>query len=341
MNGMHMHSSLAPLGWHSFLTSWQPPWGWTLLCLVMLIAYVAALLDCRRHGRRGVSSARAACFVVGVVLLWLTVSSGVDVYAMAVTWMHMVEHLMLITVVPAFLVLGHPMTLALEAATVRGHGARVERLLRSGPVSVLLHPAIAVMQYAVVIVATHLTSFMDMMSMHHSVMVGEQVLYLVSGYWFMVPVIGFEPVRNSLPQLGRIGLVLLAMTPDTVVGIVMLQTGHDLYPMMSSMQPPWAPDPVADIQVAGALMWAGGDGLMMLIGVGLTVALIARPSSTNIVGARLEAVRRGQLVEQLSRGGGNNPVIDDTTDVDQDDAVLDAYNRMLARLKDPGSDPTR
>jgi putative copper resistance protein D len=305
----------------------------------MLLAYVWGLLACRRAGQLGVSSARATCFVVGVVLLWLTVSSGVDVYAMAVTWMHMIEHLMLITVVPAFLVLGHPLTLACEVAALRGHRDRVVRLLHSGPVTVLVHPAIAVMQYAVVIVGTHLTSFMDLMAQHHALMVGEQVLYLVSGYWFMVPLIGLEPARASLPQLGRIGLVLLAMTPDTVVGIVMLQTGHDLYPVMSGMQPPWAPDPIAQIQVAGALMWAGGDGLMMLIGIGLTVALIARPSSTNIVGARLEAVRRGQLVDQMSRGGGDDPAIDDSTDVDEDDAVLAAYNRMLARLEDPKSGP--
>jgi cytochrome c oxidase assembly factor CtaG len=338
VNGMDMSSSLPPLDWHSFVTSWQPSVGWTLACVVLLTTYVGGLLVCRRAGHRGVSSVRVACFVVGVALLWLTVSSGIAVYAMSVTWMHMVEHLMLIMVVPAFLVLGHPLTLALECARVRGHGDRVERVLRSGPVAVLTHPAVAVGQYAVVIVATHLTSFMDVMAVHRDVMVAEQVLYLVSGFWLLLPLIGLEPTRTSLPLLGRIGLALLAMTPDTVVGIVMLQSGHDLYPVMSRMQPSWAPSPVSDIQTAGALMWVAGDGLMMLIGVGMTIALISRPSSANIVGARLEGVRRRQLVDRLG-GGDDSSSFGDDVDVDQDDEMLAAYNRMLGRLNGPGPAP--
>jgi hypothetical protein len=41
----------------------------------------------------------------------------------------------------------------------------------------------------------------------------------------------------------------------------------------------------------------------------------------------------------LSRGGDTDPVVGETTDVDEDESVLDAYNRMLARLQDPGHGP--
>lgn len=329
-------TGLPPLRWHSLLDTWQwAPW-WTLTALALVAAYAAGLLVCRRAGRRPVHPVRVACFVGGAVLLVLTVSSAVGVYAMSALWVHMVEHLMLIMVVPALLVLGHPLTVLREAAATRGREARVDRVLLSGPVAFLTHPLVAVLQYSVVIVATHLTSFMDVMATHPWLVGAEQALYVVSGYVFLLPLLGHEPIRWQLPELGRIGMVLLAMTPDTIVGIVLLQTGHDIFPVMSGMHPAWAPSPVADMNIAGGLMWAVGDGIMMVFGVGLIVALISHPTSLNLVGSRLEGVRRRHLVEQVSRGDAGAEPTPEDSDVDEDDAMLDAYNRMLRRLQHPG-----
>jgi hypothetical protein len=86
-------------------------------------------------------------------------------------------------------------------------------------------------------------------------------------------------------------------------------------------------------------MWAGGDGLMMLFGFGLTFAMIARPSSPNLLGERLESVRRSTLAAQVSRGSGDATSFDAGPDVDDDDAMLAAYNRMLGRLNDHSTSP--
>jgi putative membrane protein len=335
MSGMHGPS---PLGWDSFAHTWQlEPW-WTLVAALLLVGYGAAVAACRRHGIRAVHPARIGCFVAGAVLLVLTVSSAVAVYAMSAMWVHMVEHLMLIMVVPALLVLGHPLTVLRAAASTRGRVSTVDAVLRTGPVAVLTHPLTGFLLYTGVIVGTHLTSFMDVMVMHGWLMGGEQVLYLVSGYVFLLPMIGDEPIRWRVPALARIGLVLIGMTPDTVVGIVLMQANHNLFPAMSRMHPAWAPMPIHDQQIAGALMWAGGDGLMMLFGLGLTVAMIARPTSPNLLGERLESVRRSTLAAQVSRGaGGDATSFDDGADVDGDDDMLAAYNRMLDRLNQPGT----
>lgn len=333
MNGMT--HSLPPMGWHALLHTWQWSPAWTVGAVALVAAYVAGLVVCGRNGRRPVHGVRVASFVGGAVLLVATVSSAIGVYAMSALWVHMIEHLLLIMVVPAMLVLGHPLTVLRETAATRGREARVDRVLLGGPVAFLTHPLVAVLQYSVVIVATHLTSFMDVMAVHPWMMGAEQLLYLVSGYVFLLPLIGYEPIRWQLPMLGRIGMVLLAMTPDTIVGIVLLQTEHDMFPVMSGMHPAWAPSPVADMNIAGGLMWAVGDGIMMFIGVGLIIALIAQPASRNLVGSRLEGVRRRHLVDQVSRGDARFEDGGPDSDVDEDDAMLDAYNRMLGRLQDP------
>jgi putative membrane protein len=333
MPGMHdMASMLPPLGWHALLSTWHLRPGWTVLALLALAAYVRALAVCRRHQVRSVQPARVACFVAGVVLLLLTLSSAIDVYAMAVFWDHMIEHLLLIMVVPALLVLGHPLTLLRAAAATRGRAERVDEVLRSTPVALLTHPGVGVALYSAVIVGTHLTSFMDAMATRPWLMDVEQVLYLVSGYLFLLPLIGNEPIRWKLPNLGRIAVVLLAMTPDTVVGIVLMQTNHNMFPVMESAHPSWAPPPLVDLQIAGGLMWAGGDGLMMLIGIGVTIALITDPSQESVLGTRLEGVRRATLTGHVSRGDVAPTPFDESLSVDDDDAMLDAYNRMLGRL---------
>ena len=280
--------------------------------------------------------------MTGLVVLVLTVSSAVDVYAMAVFWDHMIQHLLLIMVVPAaLLVLGHPLTVLRAAAATRGRAEAVDRFLWSTPVAVLTHPAVGLGLYTVVIVGTHLTSFMDAMATHAWLMDAEQVLYLVSGYLLMLPLIGYEPIRWNLPNLGRAALVLVAMTPDTIVGIVLMQANHSLFPVMDSLHPAWAPPPLTDLQIAGGLMWAAGDGLMMLVGVLVIVRLITDRSSESVLGKRLEGVRRQNLISQVSRGDTTTGTLDETADVDDDDAMLAAYNRMLGRLDESGHDTRR
>jgi putative copper resistance protein D len=280
---------------------------------------------------RAVHPARVASFVTGIALLLFTVSSAIDIYAMAVFWDHMVEHLLLIMVVPALLVLGHPITVARAAASTRGKEGAVDAFVRSWPVSLLTHPGVGLGIYSVVIIGTHLTGFMDAMAMHGWLMGAEQWLYVVSGYLFLLPLLGSEPIRWQVPHLGKLALILVGMTPDTVVGIVLMQTTYNMFPMMEAGHPSWAPAPVDDLTIAGGLMWAGGDGLMMLFGVGVTLAMISHPGSASVLGQRLESVRRRTLAEHVALAGGTTALAEEG-DVDDDDAMLDAYNEMLARM---------
>lgn len=319
-----MGSDLSPLTWGSFFGTWRLQPGWLEAAVLMLGLYLLA-----RRSAGAASSVRAwrvGCWVAGVVLMWVFVASAIGTYAMAVFWMHMVLHLLLIMVVPMLLVLGHPLTVLVEAF----HGPareRVERVLRSWPVTVLTHQATGVLLYTAVIIGTHLTGFMDQMAQHAWLMSAEQVLYVVAGYLFLLPLLGEEPTRPDPPYLSRIALLVAAMIPDTLVGIVLLQTSTVPFPVMMGMHPTWAPDPLRDVHTAGGLMWAAGDGLMMAIAVGLMISVITSPGRrSRMTGAWLEGARRATLTDHTGDGS-------EITDADSDEA-LEAYNRMLARLRE-------
>jgi putative membrane protein len=323
---------LPPFGWGSFVHHWDVSLGWLVACLVLLAVYVDAVLRGYQRGHRH-PGWRIACYVGGIVLLFLTLSSAIDVYAMSVFWVHMIEHLLLIMVVPILLVLGHPLTALRESWGEAGQ-ARFDRIVRSAPVAALTHPAVAFVLYGAVIVGTHLTGFMDQMVVHSWLMPAEQIAYVVSGYLLLLPMIGREPVRWELPYLARVLLVLVGMVPDTIVGIVLLQSDTVSFPKMFAMHPSWAPGAVDDQQIAGGLMWAAGDGLMMVIGVVIVIQMISDPQRGRVLGRWLEGARRQTLAHHLTQGGGEGIGTASEVDVDDDDAVLDAYNAMLARMRD-------
>jgi putative copper resistance protein D len=185
-----------------------------------------------------------ACFLTGLLTVVLAFDSPVGTHSQELFWMHMVQHLALITLAPALLVLGHPLRLLEE---VGGRGARLVAVLRRNPtVAVLTHPLVAFVCYAAVLVGTHLTGFMPAMRTHPWLHPVEVLLYLVSGYLFALPLLAREPVRWDLPYPARLMLVLVSMTVDTFVGIVLMLTSPQVY-------------------LGGAIMWFGGDGLMMVI----------------------------------------------------------------------------
>ena len=323
---MNHQQDLPPLDWGTFLGTWQLHVGWPVVCALMLAASVVGVVRGRRNGGT-VGPLRIACFVTGVVALAVTLCSGIDAYAMSLFWMHMIEHLTLITVVPTFLVLGHPLTVLRNAGGESWRYA-VDVTLQRPPIGWLTHPLVGLVAYGLVVFYTHLTPFMDTMASDPTMMTVEQVLYVGSGAWLLLGAIGDEPLRWRTPYLLRIILLVMAMVPDTLVGIVLLQTERDPFPTYMAMRPSWATGAVHDLDIGGSLMWAAGDGLMMCLSIGVLVAMLARRD--RVLGTWLESARTATLVGHVERSGGTVEVGEGT--VDDDDAALDAYNDMLRRL---------
>jgi putative copper resistance protein D len=313
---------LAPLGWHTLLTTWRPVLGWNLVILAALAAYLYAA---RRAGEwpRG----RTAFFCAGLVVLEISVGSAVGVYAHPLFWMHMVQHLLLIMVVPILLIAGQPLRLAVSA-----FGDRAERVVRSRPAGLLTSVPVAFAVYAATIVGTHLTSFMQVMLTHPPVHLLEQILYLVSGLLLFTPLIAHEPVRWPLAYPLRVGVLAMAMAVDTFVGVVLMMTARPPFPGYVAMHQPWEPSPLQDLHGGGAIMWVGGDALMFVLMLAVALEWARDRSGRDSLGGWLDGVRANALAG-IGEGADPDGVrLRRSTDVDNDAAALDAYNAMLAKL---------
>ena len=317
-----MTMDTAPLHGAAWLTTWTSSPIADVLIALALAGYLGLLIRLRRDGQswpalRTVSALAAACILV------LVVNGALAVYGHHLFWVHMIVHLLLIMVVPALMVWAQPIRL-LHDAGGPVIGARIDHLRRGRVLRTLVSPRVTVPLYAAVLVLTHLTGFQQAMSQHAWIHNAELVLYLVVGYLLLLPLAGNELTTDPpLGHLLRFVILAICMGPDTLVGIVLMMTSTALAPAYAASRD-WGPSAVVDQGMAGAIMWFAGDGLMMILMVVIGGRWIA---GGDRVGASL-----GPWLDRVRRQATLGSDVDDSIDLDDDEAALAAYNARLAGL---------
>ncbi|MBO0849738.1 MAG: cytochrome c oxidase assembly protein [Pseudonocardia sp.] len=305
------------------LTSWSfsPV---VLGCL--LLGAVGYLWLVVRVGRGGTHwpARRTLCWLAAMAVLVVTVDGPVGRYAEVLFWVHMVQHLLLIMIAPVLMLWARP----LELLCAGPGGARVARALDGRVARWVTSPLVGLALYTAVVVLTHLTGFQQVSATNGWVRAGELALYLVTGWLFFLPLVGSERGPWSLPYLLRFVLLAVGMGADTLTGVALMMTGRPLAPVYSLAHPGWGPAALADQQAAGAIMWFGGDLLMMLLMILVAVQWGRAGSDRQGLGGWLESARRHAVLGAENEGGGE----DRGTDLDDDQRALDAYNATLAAL---------
>ncbi|MEV5754460.1 cytochrome c oxidase assembly protein [Actinoallomurus sp. NPDC052308] len=326
---MPMHDALAPLTWARAFTTWRFAPVTTALLIAALLLYLAGVLAVRRW-----SPARTASFVAGLGVVAAAIMGSPGVYGDGgLFWVHMIQHLMLIMIAPWLLCHGHPVTLLLRATGGTTH-ARVQAIRRSPAAAVVFSPITGLALYMAVLFGVHLSSFMDAMMRSPALMVLEHVLYIGAGYLYFAPILTTDSPAYPIRLFG----LFMGMSADTIVGIVLLQATRPPFPAYARMHPEWGPGPLADIHGGGAVMWIGGDGLMfvMMLIVAAMWVLDRSPQAAR-AGIFLEAARQSALAgtgHAVTDGEPAREHLRASADVDADEAALDAYNALLARMNE-------
>jgi cytochrome c oxidase assembly factor CtaG len=292
----------------------------------------------RRHPARPWPAWRTAMFLGGLAVVVIATEAGIGSYDDVLFWDHMVQHLLLLMVAPPMLVVGQPATLLLHASRNPVH-TWTKKLLRSNPVTLITWPPLGTALYAGTIVGTHLTGFMNLVLTNSSVHDAEHALYLVVGYLYFLPLIGREPIKWRVSYPTRIFLLFIAMPVDAFTGLVLGSEGGNPFPSMAVGRPAWAPSPIDDVHIGGAVMWVGGAGIMFVLMLTVFFAWSRVVRADGGLGW-LEVARRANFAAQV---GGSQAVgtqsgaprrasqASGMHSVD-DDEHLAAYNDYLARL---------
>jgi cytochrome c oxidase assembly factor CtaG len=331
--------ALPPVTVGELVTRWQFAPFVTVFAVVAAGLYLwGALRVRRRHPARPWPLPRTALFLAGLAVVVIATESGIGSYDDVLFWDHMVQHLMLLMVAPPLLVVGQPATLLLHASRNPVH-TWAKKVLRSHVVTWITWPPFGVALYVGVIVGTHLTSFMNLVLANETVHNAEHALFLIAGYLYFLPLLGREPIRWRVSYPSRIFLLFLAMPVDAFTGLVLGSEGSNPFPRLALNRPSWAPDPVTDVHIGGAVMWVGGAGLMFAIMMTVFFAWTRETRADGGLGW-LETARRTNFATvvgaeketEVSRGGRVRAGGDSNAENVDDEEHLAAYNDYLARL---------
>jgi len=328
--------TLPPFGWQQVLGRWEFAPVVTVLAVALAVLYLEGAWRVRqRHPARPWPWWRTGMFLGGLAVVVLATESGIGAYDDVLVWDHMIQHLLLIMVAPAMLVVGQPVTLLLHASRNPLH-TWVKRAVRSRVVTWLTWPPVGVIAYTVTIIGTHLTRLMNLVMTNPALHAAEHALYLVVGYLFFLPLLGREPIRWRISYPVRLLVLFLTMPVDTFTGLAL---GYSTTPMAGmGPRPAWAPTALSDLHSAGAVMWVGGDGIMFAL---MMVVFLAWSRDGQIsVGGHgwLESARRasfagltGSGAERETAGTAPAGPQREAATID-DDEHLAAYNAYLARI---------
>jgi putative copper resistance protein D len=291
--------------------------GWSFEPVVVsgLLAVAAAwALAVRRvnrnHPTNPVPRRRSVTFAAGLAAIAVALLSGVGRYDTVLFSVHMAQHILLALVAAPLIALSAPVTLALRASSPAVRRRWLLPVLHSGPVRVLSHPVVAWLAFAGVLWAAHFSPLFEAAledPLAHDL---EHALFLGAALLFWWPALGQDPTPWRLAPPMRALYVFLQMPQNTFLAVAITFASAPLYRHYATLDGPWLPDPLADQQVAGGLMWLTGDAIF-LTAVAFLVAAWMRADERDAARADRQAdaaraairEREARLAERLGREG--------------------------------------
>jgi putative copper resistance protein D len=234
----------------------------------------------RRHPRNPVPAYRHWAWGGGLAAIVLALLSPIETYSGALLTVHMVQHLLLQFMAAPLLLVAAPVTLLLRAVDQDARRALLV-VLHSRFVKVVTFPLLTWFLFAAVNWGWHFSDLYDYALevewvhwLQHAMLFGAALLF-----WF--PVIGADPGPWRLPYPARLFYLFLAMPQNSFLGVAILNASHVLYPHYATLVRDWGPDPLADQQAAGTLMWVWGDLTFLLAMFLVIVAWVRQEERRN------------------------------------------------------------
>ena len=288
--------------------------GWSIEPAVLLPLVVAAIawvrivrrVD-RAHPHNPVPRGRSVAFLAGLAVIAVALMSGIDSYDTTLFSVHMVQHLLLTLVAAPLIALGAPITLLLRAASPDVRRRVLLPILHSRVLRVLSFPVVAWVLFAAVMWGTHFSPLFDASLENPVVHDLEHALYLGTALLFWWPAVGLDPSPWRIPHPVRAMYVFLQMPQNTFLAVAILNASVPLYAHYATLVRAWGPTPLADQQVAGSLMWIGGDVLFLTALAAILAGWMRHEQGREAtLDRRLDAqraairVREAQLAERLA-----------------------------------------
>src|SRR5688572_9020350 len=249
----------------------QPPaphdlwnaWNWDPAIILSLILsawiYAASRQELRRRAsfRHSVLGWRAVSFVTGLITLFLALISPLDALSAALFSAHMLQHMLLIVIIPPMLLLGVSpgallLALASPVRTKLGRWWHRTRWLRS-VWRALAQPLVAWALNILTLWAWHVPRLYQIALGDEALHILEHLCFLGTSllFWWTITRPGMRLSRGDPSILALFTMAL----QGGLLGALIIFSPTPWYAVYALTTQPWGLSPLEDQQFAGAIMW--------------------------------------------------------------------------------------
>jgi putative membrane protein len=272
---------------HAEFRSWPPPLPLTSAFVLATLIYLRGWLRLRKVLPNTISALRLAAFVSGLCSAWTAVGSPLAALDHELLTVHMLQHILLMTVAPPLILLGAPALPFLHGLPQNFVRGSLGTFLRWQPVQrlghILTNPAVCWLAAMGALVGWHVPSVFQLAlrsEWWHRV---EHADFFVTGLLFWWPVVQPWPSLPRWPRW-RIPLYLfLATLPCDLLSAFLTFCDRVVYSSYLNAPHRFHLAPLQDQECAGAVMWVSATFIYLIPAVIVTIRILS-PSAIRLVG---------------------------------------------------------
>jgi cytochrome c oxidase assembly factor CtaG len=272
---------------HQIFKDWSLPLWLTTAIVITAGIYLRGWRAIRQTRRAQFTGLRLTSFFAGLAVLWLAIGSPMDGFADALLSAHMVEHLLLMSVVPPLLLYGSPVVpllRGLPASAVRLIAAPLIRspaLRRFG--HWLITPLVAWLLMNASFLGWHVPAAYDFALEHENWHVVEHVCFLGSSILFWWCLIRPWPTKTRALTWGILFYLVSADVVNTMLSAFLAFCDRPVYVFYLDHANPFGVSPLQDQVLGAVMMWVFGS-LAFLVPA-LVIAVQLAGTSENRISA--------------------------------------------------------
>jgi len=273
----------------SILNEWSAPLFADLTILLTVAAYVRGWLRLGRSSPGLISASRLAAFLAGMFSLWVAIGSPLSAFDEASLSVHMVQHILLMLVVPPLVLLGAPALPLLHGSPQWFVRRALGPFLRWPPAQslgkFLTHPPVCWILAAVALIAWHVPAAFELALGSDAWHEVEHICFLFTSVLFWLPVVQPFPSDPRWPRWSIPLYLFAGMFPGGALGAYLTFCERVLYGSYQETIPVFGITALQDQIFAGALMWVVGSFVCLIPAVFITVKLLTPQSLAGPAGS--------------------------------------------------------
>jgi len=236
---------------------------WSLDPSLIYVGLAAGLYLLGSRGRCRPEPLQALAFFGSLLTIVIALDSPIDYYADELFWVHMVQHILLLTAAPALMLLGKPWPRMWRALPLEPRTKVARTIARSrwvAPVRALAQPIPAWILFNATIIGWHIPAAYDATLTSGVIHALEHAMFFFIGLLFWARVIDPGPLRPRLVWPARIAYAAGAMVVGWLLAIVLVLEPHPIYGYYAALQArPGGISALTDQQLAAGVMWVPGS----------------------------------------------------------------------------------